>query len=160
MALSPVATPHTGKCRQGTSFTAKRLCGYEPYKIRELLMSSTDGEIGMRDLADKATYERLEKEVAAVKDDISALTDQITDALNTFAGSAKKQARRGYKQARANVDSAVEDISERGGAMMDAAQDTVSSIEETLEDVIQQRPLATVGLALGLGFLIGLTWRR
>jgi ElaB/YqjD/DUF883 family membrane-anchored ribosome-binding protein len=136
------------------------LCGYEPYKIRELLMSSTDGEIGMRDLADKATYERLEKEVAAVKDDISALTDQITDALNTFAGSAKKQARRGYKQARANVDSAVEDISERGGAMMDAAQDTVSSIEETLEDVIQQRPLATVGLALGLGFLIGLTWRR
>jgi ElaB/YqjD/DUF883 family membrane-anchored ribosome-binding protein len=123
-------------------------------------MSSTDGEIGMRDLADKATYERLEKEVAAVKDDISALTDQITDALNTFAGSAKKQARRGYKQARANVDSAVEDISERGSAMMGAAQDTVSSIEETLEDVVQQRPLATVGLALGLGFLIGLTWRR
>ncbi|HET6839927.1 MAG TPA: DUF883 domain-containing protein [Bradyrhizobium sp.] len=123
-------------------------------------MSSTDGEIGMRDLTDKATYERLEKEVAAVKDDISALTDQITDALNTFAGSAKKQARRGYKQARANVDSAVEDISERGSAAMDAAHDTVSSIEETLEDVIQQRPLATVGLALGLGFLIGLTWRR
>jgi ElaB/YqjD/DUF883 family membrane-anchored ribosome-binding protein len=43
---------------------------------------------------------------------------------------------------------------------MGAAQDTVSSIEETLEDVVQQRPLATVGLALGLGFLIGLTWRR
>jgi ElaB/YqjD/DUF883 family membrane-anchored ribosome-binding protein len=123
-------------------------------------MSSTDGEIGMRDLADKATYERLEKEVAAVKNDISALTDQITNALNTFAGTAKKQARRGYKQARANVDTAVEDISERGGAVMDAAQDTVSSIAETLEDVIQQRPLATVGLALGLGFLIGVTWRR
>jgi ElaB/YqjD/DUF883 family membrane-anchored ribosome-binding protein len=123
-------------------------------------MSSTDGEIGMRDLTDKATYERLEKEVAAVKNDISALTDQITDALNNFAGTAKKQARRGYKQARANVDSAVEDISERGGAVIDAAQDTVSSIEETLEDVIQQRPLATVGLALGLGFLIGVTWRR
>jgi ElaB/YqjD/DUF883 family membrane-anchored ribosome-binding protein len=123
-------------------------------------MSSTDGEIGMRDLADKATYERLEKEVAAVKNDISALTDQITDALNNFAGSAEKQARRGYKQARANVDSTVEDISERGSAMMDAAHDTVSSIEETLEDVVRQRPLATVGLALGLGFLIGLTWRR
>jgi ElaB/YqjD/DUF883 family membrane-anchored ribosome-binding protein len=123
-------------------------------------MSSTDGEIGMRDLTDKATYERLEREVAAVKNDISALTDQITDALNSFAGSAKKQARRGYKQAQANVDSAVEDLSERGGAVMDAAQETVSSIEETLEDVIQQRPLATVGLALGLGFLIGVTWRR
>jgi ElaB/YqjD/DUF883 family membrane-anchored ribosome-binding protein len=123
-------------------------------------MSSTDGEIGMRNMTDKATQERLEKDVAAVKNDIAALTDQITDALNTFAGSAKKQARRGYKEARANVDQVVSDASERGGAMMDAAQDAAYSIEETLEDVITQRPLATVGLAIGLGFLIGVTWRR
>src|SRR5665213_2359255 len=114
-------------------------------------MSSTDGEIGMRNLTDKATYERLEKDVAAVKNDISALTDQITDALNSFAGTASKQARRGYKQARANVDAAVDDLSERGSVAMDAAQDAASSIEETLEDLIQERPLATAGLALGLG---------
>jgi ElaB/YqjD/DUF883 family membrane-anchored ribosome-binding protein len=123
-------------------------------------MSSTDGEIGMRNLTDKATKERLEKDIAAVKNDIAALTDQITNALNTFAGAAGKQARRGYKEARANVDSAVDDMSERGSSMMDAAQDAASSIEETLEEVIAQRPLATVGLALGLGFLIGVTWRR
>jgi ElaB/YqjD/DUF883 family membrane-anchored ribosome-binding protein len=119
-------------------------------------MSSTDGEIGMRNMTDKATYERLEKDVTAVKNDISALTDQITDALNSFAGTAQKQARRGYKQARANADAAVDDMSERGSAMMDAAQDAAYS----MEDVITQRPLATVGLALGLGFLIGATWRR
>jgi ElaB/YqjD/DUF883 family membrane-anchored ribosome-binding protein len=123
-------------------------------------MSSTDGEIGMRNLTDKATYERLEKDVAAVKNDISALTDQITDVLNSFAGTASKQARRGYKQARANVDSAVDDMSERGSAALDAAQDAAYSIEESLEDVITQRPLATVGLALGLGFVIGAIWRR
>ena len=131
-------------------------------------MSSTDGEIGIKNLADKAAQQiqdknlqdRLEKDVAAVKNDIAALTDQITDALNSFAGTAQKQARRGYKQARANVDSAVDDLSERGGAMMDAAQDAASSIEETLEDVITQRPLATVGLALGIGLLIGIAWRR
>jgi ElaB/YqjD/DUF883 family membrane-anchored ribosome-binding protein len=123
-------------------------------------MSSTNGEIGLKNLTDKATYDRLEKDVAAVKNDISALTDQITDVLNSFAGTAKKQARRGYKEARANVDSAVDDMSERGGAMMDAAQDAAYSIEESLEDVITQRPLATVGLALGVGFLIGAMWRR
>jgi ElaB/YqjD/DUF883 family membrane-anchored ribosome-binding protein len=123
-------------------------------------MSSTDGEIGIRTMTDKANYERLEKDVTAVKNDISALTDQITDALNSFAGTAKTQARRGYKQARASADSAMDDMSERGGAMMDAAQDAAYSIEESLEDVITQRPLATVGLALGLGFLIGVTWRR
>jgi len=127
-------------------------------------MSSTDGEIGLRNMTDKATQqrleERLEKDVTAVKNDIATLTDQITDALNAFAGTAQKQARRGYSQARANMDAAVDDMSERGSAMMDAAQDAAHSIEETLEDVITQRPLATVGLALGLGFLIGATWRR
>ena len=123
-------------------------------------MSMTNGETPMSNMTDKATYERLEKDVTTVKSDIAALTEQITDALNSFAGTAQKQARRGYKQARANVDSAVDDMSERGSAMMDAAQDAATSLEESLEDVITQRPLATVGLALGLGFLIGATWRR
>ena len=57
-------------------------------------------------------------------------------------------------------NSAVDDISERGSAVKGAAQNAATSIEETLEDVITQRPLATVGLALGLGLLIGMTWRR
>jgi ElaB/YqjD/DUF883 family membrane-anchored ribosome-binding protein len=123
-------------------------------------MSMANGETGIQNMTDKATYDRLEKDVTAVKSDIAALTDQITDAINTFAGTAKKQAKRGYKQARANVDSTMDEMSERGGAMMDAAQNAAHSIEETLEDAITQRPLATVGLALGLGFLIGATWRR
>ena len=114
----------------------------------------------MKDMTDNATYQRLEKDVTAVKNDIAALTDQISDALNTFAGSAKKQARRGYKEARAHVDSALDDAADRGSAMLGAAQDAAVSIEDTLEDVIVQRPLATVALALGIGFLIGVTWRR
>ena len=123
-------------------------------------MSMSDGEAAVKNLTDKATYERLQKDVTAVKNDISALTDQITDALNSFAGTATKQARRGYKQVRANAEETMDDMSERGGAMMDAAHDAASSIGESLEEVITERPLATVGLAIGIGFLIGATWRR
>ena len=127
-------------------------------------MSMSNGEAATKNLTDKAQErfenERLEKEVNAVKNDIAALTDQITDAINSFAGTATKQARRGYKQVRANAEQAVDDMSDRGGAMMDAAHDAASSIGETLEDAITERPLATVGVALGIGFLIGLTWRR
>jgi ElaB/YqjD/DUF883 family membrane-anchored ribosome-binding protein len=126
----------------------------------ELSTPSIDGETRMQNMMDKATYERLENDVAKVKDDIGALADQITDALNAIAGNARKQARRGYKQARANVDSVVDDVSERSAAAMSAAQDAAASFEETLEDVITERPLATVGLALGIGFLIGAIWRR
>ena len=123
-------------------------------------MSNIDSMTGLKNMTDKATYERLEKDVTAVKNDIAALTDQITDVLNSFAGTAKKQARRGYDQARASAETAMDDMSDRGGAMMGAAQEAASSIEETLEEVITNRPLATVGLALGIGFLIGAAWRR
>lgn len=127
---------------------------------KEFLLSSMDGEIGTRNMTDQASYERLEKDVAAVKNDISALAEHVTDALNTFAGTAGRQARRGYRQARENVDSVVDNLSEHGSAAIGAAQDAANSVGETLEEVITERPLATIGLALGLGFLIGVTWRR
>jgi len=111
-------------------------------------------------MADSANVDRLEKDVSAVKNDISALAGLITDALNTFTGTAKKQARHGYKQARATAEDAIGGFSDRGSAMMDAAQDAATTIEETLEDAISQRPIAAVGLAIGLGVLIGVTWRR
>lgn len=123
-------------------------------------MSSTDGESEMRTMADKATYDRLEKDIETVKNDMSALGEQISEALTALAGSARKKARRGYKRARANVDSVMSDVGERGSAALEAAQDAAATLEDTLEDAIHQRPIAAIGLAVGLGFLIGVTWRR
>lgn len=123
-------------------------------------MSSTDGEDAMRTMTDKATYERLQKDVAAVKNDISALADQISDVIEAFKGDARKQAKRSYKQARSNVESMMSDVSNRGSEALDAAQDYAGTLEKSLEDAITQRPLAAVGLAVELGFLIGVTWRR
>ena len=123
-------------------------------------MSSSDGETAIRNMTEKATYDRLQKDMNAVKNDISALSDQINDVINQFSGEARKQARRTYKTARDNVDSALSDFSKYGNEALDAAHDYANSLEESLEDAIVQKPLAAVGLALGLGFLIGVTWRR
>jgi ElaB/YqjD/DUF883 family membrane-anchored ribosome-binding protein len=122
-------------------------------------------EIRMSDASQDASevagaYDRLEKDMTAVKNDIANLSEQIADAVNSLAGIAQKQAKRGVKNARANMDDLMSDASERAGAVAGAAQDVASSIGETLEDVIQERPLATVAVALGIGFLVGVTWRR
>ena len=116
-------------------------------------MASTDAETLMRNTMGDAAYDRLEKDVSRVKSDIANLTEHITEAVNALGDAVRRQARRGYNQA-------MDDLSERSGAMMDAAQDAAASVEERLEDVITQRPIATVGIALGLGFLIGMSWRR
>jgi len=119
-------------------------------------MSDDDDLSELKKLTDKEIYNRLQKDLTAVKNDVAALTEQITDALNAFTGQASKQARRGVKQARARADEMMAELQDHG----DAAYDAASSMEESLEDAITQRPLASVGLALGLGVLIGMAWRR
>src|SRR6516165_8330530 len=114
----------------------------------------------MKDIRDSATFDRLQDDVSAVKNDIAALASQISETISHLGGAARRQAKQGYKQAQANVDAAMGDVAERGDAWLGAAQDAAATIEETLEDAIAQRPLTTVGLALGLGFLIGMAWRR
>lgn len=122
-------------------------------------MSDAVEEAG--DIAGDGTrYDRLVKDVSSVKNDIASLSQQVADAVNALAAMAQTQAKRGLKNARANVDSVVNDASGRVGAVAGAAQEAASTISDTLEDAIQERPLATVAIALGLGFLIGVTWRR
>ena len=111
-------------------------------------------------MTDKATHERLEKDVDAVKNDIAALTDQITDALNCVRRHRQKTGSPRLQPGPLRAEETMDDMSERGSAMFDAAHDAATSLEESLEDVVTQRPLATIALALGIGFLIGAAWRR
>ena len=107
-------------------------------KFGELSISTPDGELSMKKEVNDTTSDRPSKNMANAKNDIADLTDQITDAINALASAAKRQAQSGYT----------------------AAQGATATVEETLEDVSARRPLVTVGLAFGIGFLIGVNWRR
>ena len=110
--------------------------------------------------ADDKAYTRREKDLTAVKADIAHLSQQVSEAVNALGAVAQGEAWRGLRNARANVDSVMSDASDRAGAAATAAQGAASSVSDTLEDVIQERPVATLAVALGLGFLIGVSWRR
>ena len=122
-------------------------------------MNETAQDAAESSANDKA-YDRLEKDFTAVKNDIAHLSQRVSEAVNALGAVAQRQARRGLRNARANVDSVMSDASDRAGAVANAAQDAASSVGDTLADVIEERPVATLALAFGLGFLIGVTWRR
>ena len=103
------------------------------------------------DLANDEAFARLEKEMSEMKNAIGNLSDQIADAATDIGAVAQNQARRGLKNARSHVNSMVSDASDRVGAVASAAQTQASSIGDTLQDIIEERPLSTVALALGLG---------
>jgi ElaB/YqjD/DUF883 family membrane-anchored ribosome-binding protein len=113
-----------------------------------------------RDKGDYSAFARLEKEMADMRSAIGGLSDQISDAASDIGSVAQEQARRGLKHARSNMGSMVSDASDRLGVVASSAQSQASSLGDTLEDAIQERPLATLALAMGLGFLAGVVFRR
>ena len=88
------------------------------------------------------------------------LSDQIAGAADDIGSVAQKQAKPGLKHARADMGSIAADASDRLGVVAQAAQSQASSLADTLQDTVRERPLSAVALALGFGFLIGAIWRR
>jgi ElaB/YqjD/DUF883 family membrane-anchored ribosome-binding protein len=113
-----------------------------------------------RATASDDAFVRLEKEMAAMKNAIGGLSDQISDAASDIGAVAQEQTKRGLRHARANMGSIAADASDRLGVVAGAAQSQASSLADSLEDVARERPLSTVAFALGLGFVIGAVWRR
>jgi len=75
----------------------------------------------MRDASNEA-YARLDKEITSLKSAIGDLSQRITEAVGDFGAIARKRARRGVRNARAGVDSAVADAADRVSAVTNAAQ--------------------------------------
>src|SRR5580704_3700919 len=113
-----------------------------------------------RDTGNDDAFARLEKEMTNMRDAIGGLSDQISDAASDIGAVAQEQARRGLKHARANMGSMVNDASDRLGVVANRAQSRASTFDDSLEDAIRERPLATLALAIGLGFLAGVVWRK
>lgn len=133
--------------------------------MNDAAKSSNDpGKIAGQSAAADDGYIRLEKDITAVKTEITRLSDQIADAVGALRDIAQSETRRGLRRARANVNALASDASEKAGAAAGAmsvvAQDAANSIGDTLADAIEERPVASLALAMGIGFLIGVTWRR
>jgi ElaB/YqjD/DUF883 family membrane-anchored ribosome-binding protein len=113
-----------------------------------------------RDTGDDNAFARLEKEMANMRNAIGGLSDQISDAASDLGTVTQEQAQPGTKHARTNMGSMVNDASGRLGVVANRAQSQGSSLADSLEGAVQERPLFTLALAVGLGFLAGVIWRR
>jgi ElaB/YqjD/DUF883 family membrane-anchored ribosome-binding protein len=51
-------------------------------------------------------------------------------------------------------------IKRTGDHQLERAQDTAGDALKAVEDAVRQNPLCSLGIALGLGFLVGIVLRR
>jgi ElaB/YqjD/DUF883 family membrane-anchored ribosome-binding protein len=93
-----------------------------------------------------ATVERLQEDVNAMREDMTKLSQQVVDLLAARGSSA-------YRRAKSKFD-------EQTGEAKEAVRDVRDTFMGAIEESVQERPLATLAMALGIGFIIGVTWRR
>jgi ElaB/YqjD/DUF883 family membrane-anchored ribosome-binding protein len=93
-----------------------------------------------------ATVESLQEDFSAMRDDIGKLSQQVVDLLQAKGNMA-------YKRARKEFDS-------KTGDAADAIRDVRDTFTGAIEESIEERPLATLAMAVGVGFVLGAMWRR
>lgn len=97
--------------------------------------------------------ENIDREVETLKDDIAKLTQQVATLVSTTGSAA-------YRRAKRNFDGVVSDASDKGQEAVDAVKDVTATIGDAVEDAVYKRPVTTLAMAAGVGFLIGAIWRR
>jgi ElaB/YqjD/DUF883 family membrane-anchored ribosome-binding protein len=71
--------------------------------------------------------------------------------------------RQGYglvQRAKSDLDDVISDAGEKGREAIGAVLEVGDNVVDAVDKSLKQRPYTVRALALGLGFLFGVTWRR
>jgi ElaB/YqjD/DUF883 family membrane-anchored ribosome-binding protein len=93
-----------------------------------------------------ATVDSLQEDLTAMRDDVGKLSQHVVDLLSAKGGGA-------YKRVKKNFDA-------KTGEAAAAVRDVRDTFSDAIEESVQERPFATLAVALGVGFVMGAMWRR
>lgn len=112
-----------------------------------------------------------QRELRSLQGEITRIGEQLADMAHDTRSNALGDLKRQFGRVRGNVDGLISDAGERGREWLsDASErgweaaDTVRSVADdvasSLEETMHRRPLATLALAVGAGFLLAAVLRR
>ena len=64
------------------------------------------------------------------------------------------------RDAKANLDETIAIVSEKSEETLDALRAVSDALTDRARGELQRRPIVTLAVAVGVGFLIGAAWRR
>lgn len=98
-----------------------------------------------RDDAKRAS-ENVQADLDALREDVANLARRLSDLLSSKSSSALQQAKSGMDETIARVEQ--------------KARDTGDDVTDAINDALKTRPLTTLAVVAGLGFVLGAIWRR
>lgn len=91
----------------------------------------------------------LEKQVQDLRNDIAAIASTLSDLGSQKINEAKDRAKSMYESARAQGDEALHD-----------ARDKLSQSQDSICACVREKPIASLAIAAGIGFVVGQILRR
>jgi ElaB/YqjD/DUF883 family membrane-anchored ribosome-binding protein len=104
-----------------------------------------------------ATVDEIRRDVQALRDDLAKLAGQVGELLSASGGEALAGLKARARRMQEGLDETMSDMGERG---REAISEVTDHLSEALQESIEEHPLTTIALAVGLGFLFGTAWRR
>jgi ElaB/YqjD/DUF883 family membrane-anchored ribosome-binding protein len=100
-----------------------------------------------------ATAKEIQADLQALQDDVAKLTRQLGELVAAKGTAA-------WQRTQANVNDIIADAQNKGTDAVDAMRDMSGDVVDAIEDSVHRRPYTTLAIAVGVGFLVGATWRR
>ncbi|PWE33488.1 hypothetical protein DDZ14_04630 [Maritimibacter sp. 55A14] len=106
--------------------------------------------MAQKDTAAQADTEQLSKQIEMLKNDIASISQTLTD----MGAQRRDEAVEGMRRT-------ASELRDRGQARAAEAREYAEDTGHQVADAVRQQPATAVGLAVGLGFILGfLTSRR
>jgi ElaB/YqjD/DUF883 family membrane-anchored ribosome-binding protein len=123
--------------------------------MAELHKASGNGNGGS-----KAAAADVDKELSKLKDDVSQLTQSVSNLLAAGGNEAMKRARYEAMRAKKKFDGAVSEAGDIASEATTAVREVRDDLAEAIEESVYKRPFTTLGMTLALGFVVGALWRK
>jgi ElaB/YqjD/DUF883 family membrane-anchored ribosome-binding protein len=119
--------------------------------IRDTVKDAKDAANETRRAAAAASGD-INADLAALQADVARLTNQIGDILSNKGNAA-------WDRAKANVEGVVSEATAKGQEAVDAVREVSDNMVGAIDESLKKRPYTTLAIAVGIGFLLGVTRR-
>jgi ElaB/YqjD/DUF883 family membrane-anchored ribosome-binding protein len=97
------------------------------------------------------------QDLQSLRDEFGALTAEVSKLMETSDRHDPDELKNRIEQVRTKFESAVSDA---GESSRDAIHELSENVADIVEESLRERPVATLALAVGLGFIVGAVLRR
>lgn len=105
-------------------------------------------------------YRATARELGKLKEDVAKLAQQLSNVTDSATEETLEKVRGQVLRVKSELNDVFGGVGDRGREAGMALRDVGDTLSEAVGETVHQHPLTALGLALGVGFLAGVAWRR